>query len=394
MKLFFIKIGKLWNVLRRDGLMRGGQRVLAAVRSAREMRRVAPGDILFITNGVGDSARYRARHVAEELILNGFRASVTAQDNPRLLSYADTFRVFIFHRVLYTENIRKTIEKIKKREKEIIFEADDLVHDPAFLPHMAGYELMNSLERKLYENGLGREIVEDPYVRAATTTTSYLARKLREKDKKVFVVTNKLAEEDRLMAEGILPKATKDVSVVTLCYLSGTASHNRDFATITEPLLALLAKHQNLRLLVAGPLDLDPAFERFRSQVRKQAFVPWREHFEIMAQCDINLAPLEIGNPFCEGKSELKFFEAGIVKVPTVASATETFREAITDGVDGFAALSKGEWQDKLEKLILDAELRLAMGRRARETALSRYTTKNGKSPEYYQYLREKIGKQ
>jgi hypothetical protein len=35
--------------------------------------------------------------------------------------------------------------------------------------------------------------------------------------------------------------------------------------------------------------------------------------------CDLILAPLEFGNPFGEAKSELKFFEAALVGVPTIA---------------------------------------------------------------------------
>ena len=72
--------------------------------------------------------------------------------------------------------------------------------------------------------------------------------------------------------------------------------------------------------------------------MKKHPFASWEKHLENIAGVDINIAPLEIGNPFCESKSELKFIEAGIVGVPTVAAATQTFREAIEDGVDGFVA--------------------------------------------------------
>ena len=45
------------------------------------------------------------------------------------------------------------------------------------------------------------------------------------------------------------------------------------------------------------------------------------------------------------------------MKVPTVAAATQTFREAINDGIDGFVANGEDEWFEKLEKLIIDEEL-------------------------------------
>jgi glycosyltransferase involved in cell wall biosynthesis len=389
MKLLLIKIGKAWNVLKRDGVLRGTKRVMVAFFGL--FKRVEPGDILFISNGVGDSARYRTSNVAEELREQGFKASVTVQDNPFLLSYADQFSVFVFHRVLHTEKVGEFVEKLKALNKEIIFETDDLVYDPMFLRHMDYYAKMNAFERELYKNGLGGEILNDPYVTVATTTTSFLAEKLREKGKKVFIVRNKLSKQDLLWGETALKKAKKDPSVIKLCYLSGTISHNKDFATITPVLMELLKKYPKLRLVLAGPLDVENALNEYASQIERVPFVGRKEYFENIATYDINVAPLEVGNPFCESKSELKFFEPGLVAVPTVAAATQTFREAIEDGVDGFVAGTSEEWKEKLEQLITDPSRRVTMGQKARETALNRYVTNNGGETEYYNYLRARI---
>ena len=113
MKLILIKIGKAFKTVQRDGLLVGGKRIWKSFLAM--FGRVRPGDILFITGGVGDSARYRTHNVAEELIMNGFRCSFTIQDNPLLTAYAKKFRIFIFHRVLYTPNVKKLIDKIKEQ---------------------------------------------------------------------------------------------------------------------------------------------------------------------------------------------------------------------------------------------------------------------------------------
>ena len=125
MKLLVIKAGKAFKTLQRDGIFKGGKRVFSALFAM--FGRVRPADVLIVTGGVGDSARYRAHHVAEELQLNDITASVTIQDNPLLATYADKFKAFIFHRTLFTPSVAKLIENIKKHEKEIIFETDDLV---------------------------------------------------------------------------------------------------------------------------------------------------------------------------------------------------------------------------------------------------------------------------
>lgn len=390
MKLLLIKAGKAFNTLKRDGIVRGGKRVLSAFLAM--FRFVGEGDILFITGGVGDSARYRTDHVAEELGLQGFKCSIAVQDNPMLTGYADKFKIFIFHRVLFTPGVKKLIEKIKAQKKEIIFETDDLVYDPEYLQYMDYFQKMNVFEKKLYENGVGGEILTDPYVKVCTTATTYLADKLREKGKQVFIVPNKLSDKDLEIINHIqnTKYKTQDTKI-KLGYFSGTISHNKDFATITEALVRIMEKYSNVELFLVGPLDVESRLNKFKTRIKQLPYAPRAKHFANIATVDINLTTLEIGNPFCEAKSELKFFEAGIVGVPTVASATRTFLEAIEDGVDGFTAAGTHEWVDKLEKLILDEKLRKSMGEKAREKAMQKYTVKNSHNEAYYNYLKARL---
>lgn len=394
MKLLLIKAGKAFKTIQRDGIFRGGKRVFGAFFAL--FRLVGRGQILFITGGVGDSARYRTHHVSEELELNGFKCSITVQDNPLLSGYVDKFEIFVFHRVLFSPSVKKMIEKIKEQKKEIIFETDDLVYDPKYLEHMDYFKVMNSLEKKLYENGVGGEILADPYVKVASTTTNYLADRLRESGKQVFLVPNKLCEDDVKIADKIIENKALAVGrgpSIKIGYFSGALSHNKDFATITEVLMQIMEKNEKVELFLVGPLDIESKLNKFENRVKQFPYVSRDKHFANVSSVDINIAPLEIGNPFCESKSELKFFEAGIVGVPTVATATQPFFEAIEDGVDGFVANDTEQWIEKLEKLIGDKPLRKSMGERARTKALEKYTTQNADNKAYYEYLRSKLQK-
>jgi glycosyltransferase involved in cell wall biosynthesis len=417
MNTFLIKVGKSWQVIKRDGLVNGLRRVLSAFFAL--FRSVGSGDMLFVSGGVGDSARYRTTHVAEELEFNGFECSVAVQDNPRLVSYVNKFSVFIFHRTLYTKRVAMMIEEIKRQKKTIIFETDDLVYDPKYLKHMDYYQKMNSLERKLYDNGVGGEILRDDYVKVATTTTKFLADKLQKEVKQVFIVPNKLSVEDvknaqiatKSLKNNVTARTTdrEDVAVsmshsdtvdksqngklkVRLGYFSGTISHNKDFATITKALVRIMTKYDNVELLLVGPLDVENELvQKFGDRIKQLPYVERKKHFANIAKCDINLAPLEYDNPFCEAKSELKIFEAGIVNVPTVAVANQTYKDAIEDGVTGFVASSTDEWVDRLSKLIENEKLRDTIGQNAYEKTLKDYTTKNAKNEEYYKYLKQVI---
>jgi len=393
MRSLLIKFGKGLNAMKREGVWHGGKRSVAAVFKL--FGKVGSGDILFILSGIGDSARYRSRNQAEELNLHGFKCSVTVQDNPLLPRYVDRFKIFIFQKTLYTGTVAKMIKKIKEQGGEIIFETDDLVYDPKFLKHMDYYNKINVLEKPLYENGLGGEILRDSYVKTAVASTSFLAKKLESEGKKVFISKNKLSKNDLEIIDEILSKKTdlsgnESSDLIKIAYFSGTSSHDKDFATIKSALVHILEKHKNVELLLFGPLEIDEKFARYSERIKKFHFVPRQKHLENISKIDINLAPLEIGNPFCESRSELKFFEAGVFGVPTIATATQTFQEAIEDGVDGFVAGDDEEWKEKLERLILDKNLRKSMGEKAREKVLKNYTNKNSCNEEYYNYLRSK----
>ncbi|MDP3957662.1 MAG: glycosyltransferase [bacterium] len=392
MKLWLIKLGKVVSALQEEGLVRGGKRSLKSFFAL--FRKVSSGDILFITGGLGDSALYRSWHIAEELRSNGFVSAVAVQDNPFLSRYADRFSVFVFHRVLYTKNIARLIKRIKERKKEIIFETDDLVFDGKYFQHMDYFRKMNYFERKQYEGGIGAEILADPYVKVCTASTSFLASRLEERGKKVFVVHNKLSKEDVSILNDLYDRkkrAPRTDGKIVIGYFSGAKGHDKDFATVASALKDILERFPQAELFLAGPLTLGDALSLYEKRIRRIPYVPRNEHFANVARMDINLAPLEIGNPFCESKSELKWFEAGILAVPTVAAATKTFKEAIIDGVDGYVAATTEEWVAKLSRLIEDAMLRKQMGEKAREKVLERYTTLSGKSEEYYNYLRSKI---
>jgi hypothetical protein len=314
-------------------------------------------------------------------------------DNFFLLGLVSRYKIFIFQRTLFTKKIAKMVDKIKARGKEIIFETDDLVFDTKFIQNTDFYKnKMTSLEKMQYEEGVGRQILVDPYVKTCTTTTKYLAKILGGYGKDVFVVKNKMSEKEVGICEGILENISRaDDGFVRVGYFSGTASHNLDFASISEAVFWVMEKHEKVRLLLAGPLEVGEKFEKFGERVERLPLVPRGEHYKNIWKADINLAPLVLGDPFCEAKSELKFFEAGILGIPTVAVKNETYSGAISDGEDGFLAGDAKEWAEKISKLVEDENLRKKMGERAREKVLWEYTTKSSHEEEYYNYLRGKL---
>jgi glycosyltransferase involved in cell wall biosynthesis len=386
-----LKIDKARNIIQKNGLLTSTRIGFLYLWIFIKSLFVPKGDILFIASGVGDSAHYRTHNVAEELRLHDFCASVTIVDNPSLLKLVDEFKIFIFHKTTYTEKIAKVVEKIKAQKKEIIFDTDDLNFDPKYVAQMDYFKNAGEAERAQLAKGLGREILEDDYVKVVTTTTTYLAKILEGKGKKVFVVKNKICNAELGLANKLWETGRKAKDdFVYLGYFSGTPSHNKDFATITDVLIAVMREYKNTKLILAGPLEKESGLNDFSDRIITLPLVPRGEHYRNIQKADINLVPLE-NTPFCESKSELKFFESGVLSIPTAATRNETFSGAIEDGVTGFLASDTLEWTEKLGRLIEDESLRKEMGTRAREKTLKDYTNKNSHSEEYYNYLSKNL---
>lgn len=392
MKSFFIKLGKTWSILRNDGFLEGTKSIFGFFYKFIQTIVTNPaGDVLIITSGVGDSALYRAWNHAEELNYHKIKSHVMLWDNPFIFRYIKRFKIFILHRPIPNKKVFEFIKRAKLDKKEIIFETDDLIFNPEIFEKTESFKKMPALHKKQYEKS-AEEILKDSYIKACTTTTTYLKKELEKYHKKVFLVRNKINDQEAQWAGDILLHEEKlKNGKVRLGYFSGTHSHNKDFASIKSALETIMEKHQNVLLYLAGPLDIDDKLNKFGKRIKKLPRVSRKKYYDNIYKIDINLAPIEIGNPFCEAKSELKFFEAGILEIPTVATNNGTFSSAITDGQNGFLVRSQEEWIEKLGQLIENKQLRKEMGSKARHKVLRDYTTQNSHEEEYYDYLRSKL---
>jgi glycosyltransferase involved in cell wall biosynthesis len=151
-------------------------------------------------------------------------------------------------------------------------------------------------------------------------------------------------------------------------FASGTPTHTRDFGTIAESLADFLADNPNARFVLVGYLDLTrfPCLLPHKDRIECRPAVPLANLFAELAQFDINLAPLEVGNPFCEAKSEIRYTAAAALGIPTIASATAPMRHAIIDRETGLLAAEAGDWRGLLQQLSDDPALRAELGGAAR----------------------------
>ena len=129
----------------------------------------------------------------------------------------------------------------------------------------------------------------------------------------------------------------------------------------------------NVDMHLVGDLDYQPFPETLAKRVKKVGLVPHAELPTLLARFDISLAPLCPG-AFNDCKSAIKFIEASLVGIPTVASPTPAFVNTIENGKTGFLAHNADEWEQYLERLIGNPELRETLGRAASDVCQEDYS--------------------
>ena len=95
--------------------------------------------------------------------------------------------------------------------------------------------------------------------------------------------------------------------------------------------------------------------------------LPWTEQTEVesMTIFDIGIMPLA-DEPFERGKCGYKLIQYMACGLPVVASPVGVNRQIVEHGVNGFLAETPEEWEQALQTLLSDANLRQRMGKAGR----------------------------
>jgi len=171
------------------------------------------------------------------------------------------------------------------------------------------------------------------------------------------------------------PKPSASDGKLRLGFAAGNKTHNRNFEVIVSALTKILSVHLNVVIVIVGNLDISffPELLQFSDRLELRPRVDIKELFHEFYRFDINLAPLEVGNPFCETKSELRCVFAGTVSVTTVGSSTLPLQQAIVDGETGFIVSNTEQWITALNHLLENPQDIRRMGNNARTHIIARF---------------------
>lgn len=368
------------------------------------IRRHVYRDVLFI-NGcapmVPHPPRYRVTHQREQLEACGITTDCVYYEelDPDIVT---DFRCFIFFRCPYTNKVGELIKRAKSMNRLVLFDIDDLVVDTKYTDTIPYVMSLDEAGKKVYDDGVIRMGKTLKLCDAAITTTERLAEELSNYVSEVLINRNTASErmyelsEKAVYERDILPfldekelpsyvsqmqyfRAKEKAQLrgeekIHIGYFSGSITHNEDFDMIKSALIRILREFPSANLHLVGELDLPLDLQCFKNQIILEPFTDWERLPELIASVDINLAPIT-KSIFNEAKSENKWTEAALVKVPTVASNLGAFAVAIHQNETGILCDNVDDWYQALKLLITNKKERIRLAENAYHYVIDNYIT-------------------
>ena len=347
-------------------------------------------DILYINgcdpNFIPHLYRYRVLHQIEQLNAGNLDCFEIYYLNLDHILVRD-FRIVIFYRCPWTKEVDLAIKLAKKLNKKVFFDVDDLVIDKKYTDLNPYVKALTEEEKSIYDNGVDLMRKTLQLCDGAITTTDILSEELKNYVPKVFINRNVASEEMFKLSESALEDKLniKISDEIVIGYFSGSITHNSDIEMIIPALTKILKEFKNVKLLFLGELDLPNNLKEFSSKIIKKKYVDWRKLPRLIASVDINMAPIK-DNIFNEAKSENKWVEASLVKVPTIASNIGAFKQIIRHGETGLLCSTNKDWYEEMSNLIIDKNLRENIARKAYDICKQQYNTLST-SRKFYHYI-------
>lgn len=327
-------------------------------------------NILLISGVRGDTRRFRTVHPYEQLRLMEVDCTLSHISDLRLRTYARRADIVMIHRSPWDAQVKWLIDTLHGCSGLVIQDTDDLVFDPTAFEFIDSPDFVDPVRAALYQEDMRRNRASLDACDAVTAATDYLAERARLLGKSAWVHRNAFNLEMLARSELAYRQRPIHRNEVVIGYASGTPTHNRDFALVKPALQEILRHHARTELHLIGPLDPGRDWGILADRIRYYPLVPWRELPALLAAFDINLAPLHGDNPFGRSKSEIKYMEAALLHVPTIASPTDAFQYAIRPGENGLLA---GDWLNCIGELVAQPDRRREMGEKAYADVLARY---------------------
>ncbi len=344
----------------------------------RASRRVA----YFYETPDSSTFRYRVYNMISALRASADDVSAAYFSNSeidRLPAVVEQADVLVICRARYTDKLNHAITYARNKGKRVFFDIDDLIFDPDYV-HL----VLDTLDQDLhhpdvwnhwfaYAARLGTTL---RLCDAVITTGDYLASLVRiYANKPTHVIPNFLNREQldvsRRLYEEKVRRGFDRTDRIYFGYFSGTPTHNKDFDIIASALVRALKEDPRIMIRIVGFMKPPTLLQSYASRLEFYGLHDFVNLQRLIALVEANLIPLQ-DNIFTNSKSELKYFEAGIVGTLSIASPVSAYIKAIRDGENGYLATNT-DWFEKLMLMIHSMDKYPEMAEKAYREAWNKY---------------------
>lgn len=301
------------------------------------------------------------------ILKNSRSATAMAQHAHEAMLASD---IIVFHRP-NDDRAFKVAFELKKLGKKIVYDNDDT------------YKNFTGLEQHLVKPLEYVDKWTDEFIKHAdlvTCSTEFLAEEYRKLNKNVVVLPNCVDPMDWP------DEPQRNTNGKVRIGLVGSVTCNQDFEPIKD-LLPKLCERDDVEIVMFGlPAKTNSKVMRMykneyafwdKLKIEWHPFVNVSDYIEKLdsLKLDLMLIPRH-WDYFNSCKSNLKFLEASMLKIPVIAQAFPDGKSPYQDTDDAKHMIlveDNSKWEEETKKLIKDAGLRKQMGERAREYVLNRY---------------------
>lgn len=328
---------------------------------------VRPRVLILAETTIPQCFSYRVKQKKDIFAIIGIETTIVSWTKiSSLMSFVNTHTHMILYRVPHAPHIEEAVKAARSLGVKVYYDIDDLVFD------VDSYKIYLDEQKnitKKEKDGLlkGAESYHQMMSHADLLigSTSALTRRMGELfGKQVIQIDNAIKEEEQVEVSSVVNLGPE--GHVRIIYGSGTRTHDEDLKLIEGPLIATLEKIPDASLVLVGPLNISDRLRKIENRIIKLPMMRYNKYIEIMKKCDIALAPL-VPNFFNDCKSAIKLLEAAACGIPTIASATQAFKDAKALGVPVVLAETEQEWEQSLQMLLGDRALRHQLGKSAKK---------------------------
>lgn len=341
------------------------------------MRRVeCKKKIIFIAEYISFSSRYRMEHLREELLYQGYPSEVW--ETKHITNHMERIKwkeigLIVIYRCRCMPPVSHIYAAAWEQRIPVVYDIDDYIFKYEDIEQFTFFEDDDYGDFHLYSDLIQIAMKKSDRIIVSTDNLKKAVKDMFP-EKETYVNRNVASAEMLILSALAMRKKRTVKEDVVLGYFSGSHTHSGDFDIICEPLLSILKRYPQTYLKIVGCLELPKEFDPYADRIIREGFMDWQKLPESIAKTDINLMPLE-DTFFHRCKSENKWMEAALVKVPTVGTFNAEIAGATNPGEDILLCRTQKEWEENLAYLIEHPDARREIAEKAYEYVIHNKTT-------------------